>query len=68
MKLEYREKETLGGGWSIEVCRAGIPLGHIRRNPVTGDYRYFNGMANELTPMLSDYDLDLLKAKIAAQL
>jgi hypothetical protein len=68
MKLDFKEKSTLGGGWSIEVRSAGIPLGHIRRNPVTGAYMYFKGNRNVLNPSLSDDDLEALKAKIPVRL
>jgi hypothetical protein len=68
MEFEFKEKSTLGGGWSIEVRRAGFPLGHIRRDTASGTYLYFNGMTNILTAMLSDDDLGKLKDQIVARL
>jgi hypothetical protein len=68
MKWKFVEKETLGGGWSTVVLRAGIPFGHIRQNAATGEYRYNSGRSSQLAPILSGYDLEELKAKIMAQL
>jgi hypothetical protein len=64
MNLEFIEKNTLGGGWSLEVRRSAILLGHIRRRPDTGAYRYFRGPHNELTPCYENTDLEALKDRI----
>jgi hypothetical protein len=66
MPVEFKEKTILGGGWSIEVFRAGAFLvGHIRKNQATGDYCYFAGPHNILTASISDPDLEILKKKVA---
>ncbi len=64
MTIDFKEKETLGGGWSLEVRRSGILLGHIRQRPDTGAYRYFRGPHNELTPSYENADLEALKEQV----
>lgn len=66
MPMEFREKQTLGGGWSLEVRQPGVLLGHIRKRPDTGAYRYFRGPHNELTATYEDVDLEALKRQVAA--
>ena len=67
MKIEFKEKQTLGGGWSLEVWKAPAVIGHIRKSASTGRYRYFNGPQNELTPSLGDDDPNELKQKVTAR-
>ena len=66
-KLKFIEKSTLGGGWSVEVRRSGILLGHIRRRPDTGAYRYFRGPHNELTASAEEHDLETLKRRLMTE-
>lgn len=65
MTMEFKEKETLGLDWSLEVRRSGILIGHIRKHPTSGIYRYFDGPRNELTSSLEDEDLAKLKRKVS---
>jgi len=65
MTIEFKEKNTLGGGWSLEVKRGPSLLGHIRRRPDTGTFRYFRGSQNQLTPSYENADLEALKAQVA---
>ena len=65
MAIEFKENSTLGDGWSLEVKRGISLLGHIRRRPDTGTFRYFRGPHNELSPSYENADLDALKAQIA---
>jgi hypothetical protein len=65
-EFKYQERVTLGRGWSLEVLRRGIVIGYIGRNPMSGEYRYYKGIHNELTPTFCDDDLEALKKKIAA--
>jgi hypothetical protein len=66
--IKYKEKQTLGGAWSLEVMSGWRLIGHIRKNASTGAYSYFDGPRNELTPAMEDWDLDALKRKVAARL
>lgn len=61
MTVDYKDKNTLGGGWSLEVLRAGVLVGHIRK---PGLYQYFAGPHNELTPSFEDADLEVLKRRV----
>jgi hypothetical protein len=65
--FEFKEKVTLGGGWSIEVWRGIIVIGHIRKNAVTSGYDYFHGRHNVLNPRLGDANLEELKRQVAAR-
>lgn len=66
MSVTFKEKCTLGGGWSLEVSTADILRGHIRRRPDTGAYRYFRGPVNELNHAFEDADLDRLKVQVSS--
>jgi len=63
MSLEYRERSTLGSGWALEVRASGVLVGHIRLGAVNL-FRYYEGAENELTPLLSDSDLEALRRKV----
>ena len=62
--IEYREIQTLGGGWSVEVRKSGALLGHIRKRPDTGAFAYYRGAANVLTASLESGDLADLKKQV----
>ena len=66
-EVEFVEKSTLGGGWSLEVKRSGVLVGHVRRRPDTGAYRYFRGPHNQLTASLEERDLETLKRRLIAK-
>ncbi len=69
MAVEFKEKSTLGGGRSIEVLHSGMgTVGHIRKHPRTGEYRYYAGPSNILMPSLSHRDVEILKRKVEATL
>ncbi|MEW5710637.1 MAG: hypothetical protein AB1830_17315 [Pseudomonadota bacterium] len=67
MSIEFTEKSTLGGGWSLEVRQGHALLGHVRKTD-SGVYQYFRGPNNVLTPSLENTDLQALKAKISSTL
>ena len=67
MTLQFKELSTLGAGWSLEVRRSLVLIGHVRRNPSTGGYQYFHGPDNELTPSREEADLESLKAWVQAR-
>ena len=66
MAIEFKEHHTLGNPWQLEVRSSGVVVGHVRRHPMSGTCRYFEGPHNELTPSFEDDDLDRLKDKIRA--
>ncbi len=69
MTVEFKDKSTLGGGRSIEVLHSGMGLvGHIRQHPQTGEYHYYAGPSNVLTPSLSHGNIETLKQKVGATL
>ena len=49
MMVEFKRRDTLGGGLSIEVRNDGLIVGHIRKRPDTGAFRYFRGESNDLS-------------------
>ena len=59
--LEYRERSTLGTGWALEVCSAGVLVGHIQLG-AHNHFRYYEG--TRLAPLLSDSDLEALRRKV----
>jgi hypothetical protein len=70
--VSFKEKETVGAGWSVDVIEAsrsssGEPIatliGHIRRNKA-GGYAYFEGQSS--TASMNSGDLASLKKKIAS--
>ena len=64
MALEYREHATLGTGWALEVYSSGVLQGHIRFDAYNL-FRYYEGTpSTELTPLLSDWDLESLRRKV----
>ncbi len=63
MTLEYRERATLGSGWSLEVCSSGVLVGHIRFG-ANNLFRYYSSSEKDLTPLLSDSDLETLQRKV----
>jgi hypothetical protein len=67
LKPNFREKQTLGGEWSIEVWSPFI-VGHIRKNAASGDYCYFHGPLKQVNPSIEDRDLESLKRKVTARL
>lgn len=67
MTVAFQEKETLGGGWSLEVLHTGGLVGHIRKHATADVYRYFDGPHNQLTPSLENADLEALKKQVAAR-
>lgn len=66
MGLEFKKNETLGGGWSLEVRRAGFLVGHIRKRPDTSAYCYFRGSDNILSPSYENADLEVLKRQVSS--
>ncbi len=66
--VTFKEKHTLGGGWSVEVRLVGALVGHIRRSPLDDRYLYYRGPDNILNASESDSDLEALKERIAERL
>lgn len=66
MTVEFEEKQTLGGGWSIEVRSNHVLLGHIRRRPDTGAFRYYRGAHNDLTATYESDSVEEVKRQVAA--
>ena len=65
MSIEFIEKSTLGSGWSLEVKRGPVLLGHVQKTD-SGVYQYYRGPNNVLTPSHESTDLEALKAKISS--
>jgi hypothetical protein len=62
--VEFTRRDTLGAGFSIEVRNLGILVGHIRKRPDAGAFRYYRGPSNELTPTYEGRDLEALKRRV----
>lgn len=60
MPVEFKTRETLGAGWSLEVIAGGSIQGHIRKLP-SGSYVYFRGLSNMMNHSIEDKDLERLK-------
>lgn len=60
------DKETVDGGGTLEVRRAGaekvLACGNVRKNPISGLYQYFHG--NMQTALLEDADFYKLEQKV----
>jgi hypothetical protein len=67
MKIEFKEKQTLGGGWSLEVWKVSAIIGHIRKHGYSGGDSYFHGPNNVSTTSIEDEDLEALKRKVSAR-
>jgi hypothetical protein len=61
MTIRFVETNVLGEGWMARVCDSGVPVGHIRQNPRSGTYRYFDGIDNRMTVSLENDSLESLK-------
>jgi hypothetical protein len=62
-KFHYKEKSLLGG-WQIEVRNGIVPIGNIRKNPISGAFQYYKGLHNQLNYSFEEKDLDVLKRRI----
>jgi hypothetical protein len=62
----YQEKD-LTGGWSMNVIRNGVLVGHIRKSGLGNGYAYFHGPSNFMTARLEAANLDDLKSKIEGE-
>lgn len=62
MALTFTEKNLLGG-WSIEVRKGLAHIGNIRRGGWDG-FQFFEGPHNQLTPSITNNNLDALKKEI----
>jgi len=57
-KIDFKEKNLMGG-WQIEVWNGPKAyVGNIRKNPAINGYSYFSGSNNTLNSSFSDADLD----------
>ena len=64
-QIEFKRRDTLGGGFGIEVTKGSIVIGHIGKRPDTGAFRYWRGQTAALgAPLNEDRDLEALKRKI----
>lgn len=64
MALEYREPSTFGTGWALEVCSSGVRVGSIQFG-AHNLFNYYEGSPRtQLTPLLSDSDLEALRRKV----
>ena len=61
MTIRFVETNVLGEGWIAKVCDSGVPVGHIRQNPRSGTYRYFDGIDNCMTVSMENASLESLK-------
>ncbi len=64
MSLDFKERHILGRPSYIEVRKGQVLIGTIGQS--AGEYRYYRGEHNELTPSFSDPDLEALKRRIEA--
>lgn len=65
MTLTFKEKSTLGLGWSIEVLHVHHLIGNIRKAGNSDLYLYFHGPINELNYEFQDTDLEVLKRRVS---
>ena len=62
--VEFDRRDTLGGGFTIDVLSHRLLAGQIRKRPDTGAFRYYRGAHNQLTPAYEDRDLEALKLRV----
>ena len=62
--VAFKRQDTLGGGFSIDVLNHEMLVGHIRKQPDTGAFRYYRGVQNDLTAAYADRDLEALKRRV----
>jgi hypothetical protein len=62
--VEFERRDTLGGGFTIDVLNQRMLAGQIRKRPDTGAFRYYRGVHNQLTPADEDLDLEALKRRV----
>ncbi len=62
MSIDFRERNTTGHSFQLEVRRSGALVGHVRGG--SGVYRYYRGELSELTAEFEDRNLDRLTKKI----
>ena len=65
MNITFKEKSTLGGGWSLEVLRAPLLIGHVRKAGSSSSYQYYHGRDNQLNYEFQEADLEILKRKVS---
>jgi hypothetical protein len=61
--VEFKRRDALGTGFREEVLNHGLPTGHIGKRP-DGEFVYYRGAHNDLTPTCAGRDLEALKRRI----
>ncbi len=64
MKTYKYEEKSLIGDWRIEVRKGSIHIGNIRKHPISGVFRYYEGPNNFLNYSFEESDLETLKRRI----
>lgn len=65
MSITFEEKSNLGWGWFLEVHRAPLLIGYIRKGGTFNTYHFFHGPHNELNYEFQESDLEVLKRKVS---
>ena len=64
--ITFEMKNSESGGWWV-LCNQ-VRVGHIRKDPTDGFFRYFYGENNMFTVSDEDKDLDALQRRVIIKL